>query len=291
MDNDVFIELMNIATTSVEFSFNNKMYKQIDGVAMGSPLGPALANIFVGHQEEKLFIDNNQPLIYFRYVDDTFAMVEDEFNCNRFFKQLNSLHHSFTFIHEKEVNGKLPFLDVLVEKSNTKFLISVYRKPSFSGQYNRWDSFGSKSRKNNFIGTLVHRALEICSPSKLPQKIDFTRSILCFNGYPENLINWRIKRKMKSLNYRQRKDRKNVQFTLNYHGLVTKFEKQCKTAVSLCFGAIKFCLVFSTRKMLPTVPKNVVSTKQQSMVVYQDVCRCDCRYVDRTSQKLQDRIK
>ena len=220
MDKDVFIELMNIATTSVEFSFNNKMYKQIDGVAMGSPLGPALANIFVGHQEEKLFIDNNQPLIYFRYVDDTFAMVEDEFNCNRFFKQLNLLHHSFTFIHEKEVNGKLPFLDVLVEKSNTKFLISVYRKPSFFGQYNRWDSFGSKSRKNNFIGTLVHRALEICSPSKLPQKIDFIRSILCFNGYPENLINSRINRKMKSLNYRQRKDRKNVQFTLNYHGLV-----------------------------------------------------------------------
>ena len=48
MDKDVFIELINIATTSVEFSFNNKMYKQMDGVAMGSPLGPALANIFVG---------------------------------------------------------------------------------------------------------------------------------------------------------------------------------------------------------------------------------------------------
>ena len=131
MDKDVFIELMNIPTTSVEFSFNNKRYKQIDGVAMGSPLGPALANIFIGYQEEKLFIDNNQPLIYFRYVNDTFAMFEDEFNCNRFLKQLNSLHQSFTFTHEKEVNGKLPFLDVLVEKSNTKFLTSVYRKSSF----------------------------------------------------------------------------------------------------------------------------------------------------------------
>ena len=83
IDKDVFIELMNIATTSVKFSFNNKIYKQIDGVAMGSPLGPALANIFVGYQKEKLFIDNNQPLIYFRYVDDTFAMFEDESNCNQ----------------------------------------------------------------------------------------------------------------------------------------------------------------------------------------------------------------
>ena len=49
--------------------------------------------------------------------------------------------------------------------------------------------------------------------------------------------------------------------------------------------------MFSTRKMFPTVRKDVMPTKQQSMVVYQYVCRCDCWYVDRTSQRLQDRIK
>ena len=51
----VFIELMKSVTFGVEFSFNDIMYKQTDGVAMGSPLGPALANIFVGFYEEKLF--------------------------------------------------------------------------------------------------------------------------------------------------------------------------------------------------------------------------------------------
>ena len=104
---------------------------------MGSQLGPAQAIIFVGCNEEYLFIDNNQALTYFRCVDAIFAMAEDESNCNHFFKQLNLLRQSFTFTHEKIVNGKLPFLDVLVKKSDTKFLNSVYRKPLFTGQYNR----------------------------------------------------------------------------------------------------------------------------------------------------------
>ena len=73
---NVFVELMKSATSSVEFSFNNTMYKQIDGVAMGSPLGPALANIFVGDYEEKLFSQTQKPPIYFRYVDDMFVKLK-----------------------------------------------------------------------------------------------------------------------------------------------------------------------------------------------------------------------
>ena len=52
---EFFIELMGIATKSVSFSFNEIMYCQIEGISMGSPLGPILANIFVGFQERHLF--------------------------------------------------------------------------------------------------------------------------------------------------------------------------------------------------------------------------------------------
>ena len=50
-DND-FHDLLNLATKESFFTFNNKLYIQVDGVAMGSPLGPSFANIFLSHQEE-----------------------------------------------------------------------------------------------------------------------------------------------------------------------------------------------------------------------------------------------
>lgn len=46
----IFSELMKFSTMSVEFSFDVMLYRQIDGILMGSPLGPILANIFVGVQ-------------------------------------------------------------------------------------------------------------------------------------------------------------------------------------------------------------------------------------------------
>ena len=51
----IFVELIELATKSVAFSFNDTMYRQVDGISMGSPLGPILANIFVGFYEKLLF--------------------------------------------------------------------------------------------------------------------------------------------------------------------------------------------------------------------------------------------
>ena len=49
-------EMLHMAVLNFEFSFNNEMYRQIDGVAMGLPLRPILANIFVGYLEYNFFL-------------------------------------------------------------------------------------------------------------------------------------------------------------------------------------------------------------------------------------------
>ena len=98
---DIFKELLLFATKDVEFSFNNLMYRQTDGVAMGSPLGPLLANVFVGSLEERLFNQSNLPLLYKRYVDDVFAIFSRKDQCYDFLQRLNLLHPSIQFTCEE----------------------------------------------------------------------------------------------------------------------------------------------------------------------------------------------
>ena len=164
---------MLIATRGMEFSFNNKMYKQLDGVAMGSPLGPALVNIFVVFHESRRFDNTVKPGVYFRYVHNTFVIFSSELDCDCFHDKLSLLHPALNFTVEKEQNNSLSFLDVLVQKEGTGFLTSVYRrKPTFTGQYIRCNSFSPKSRKISLIKTLVHRALMIYSKTELGSELD-----------------------------------------------------------------------------------------------------------------------
>ena len=149
----IFVELMEMATSSAEFSLNDIMHCQIDGVAMGSPLGPALAIIFVGYYESKLFQTTSKPEMYYRYMDDTVVVFNNEDECDLFLDSLNSLHPSLRFTLEKESNLAVPFLDVLVEKSPSTFITSIYRKPTFTGQYLRWNSFNPWKRETNLILT------------------------------------------------------------------------------------------------------------------------------------------
>ena len=167
------------------------MHRQIDGVVMGSPLGPALANILLATKKRNFSISPKG-----RYVDDTFAIFNNEEDCNTFLTHLNSLHPSLRFTYEKESNHFLLFLDVLVERHDSEFLTSVYRKPTFTGQYLRWNSFSPEKRKINLIGTLVYRAFMICFKSKLDPELGKIRSILLENGYPKHAINSALKQKL-----------------------------------------------------------------------------------------------
>ena len=66
---------------------------------------------------------------------------------------------------------------------------------------------------------------------------------------------------------------------------------QIKTAVKRCYFAVEPCIFYTTRQLVPAAKKDVLSALYQSNIVYQFLCHCDSRYVNRTSHRLQPRIK
>ena len=171
------------------------MHRQIDGITMGSLLSPTLVNIFVGCQEVKLFNIAKRLLVYFQYVDDTFVIFNNDKTATLFSPTSTPFIPHYTS-PTKRIPITLPFLDVLVERHDLEFLISVYRKPTFTGQYLHCNSFNPQKQKINLIGTLVHSAFMICSKSKLDPELGKIHSILLENGYLEHAINLAFKRKL-----------------------------------------------------------------------------------------------
>ena len=73
-------KLFLFATSQTHFIFNSKFYKKIDRVAMGSPLAPVLANIFMGLYKSKWLNEYNfhKPKFYLRYPDDILAAFDNK---------------------------------------------------------------------------------------------------------------------------------------------------------------------------------------------------------------------
>ena len=102
---DVFRYLVTVVTKESFFMLNNKVYKQTDGVAMGTPTGSHLANIVMCRFENKLLKDCPQSLkavFYIRYVDDIFVMVSSLDQAEKFKMCLSSKHPNINFSLEKE---------------------------------------------------------------------------------------------------------------------------------------------------------------------------------------------
>ena len=72
---------------------------------------------------------------------------------------------------------------------------------------------------------------------------------------------------------------------------MSKFEKQITSAVKRCFFSVKPRVIFNTGQLFPAIKKDVLPSHHHSNVIYQFVCHCDSRYVGRTSQRLEERIK
>ena len=111
------------------FIFDNTLYKQIDGVAMGSPLEATLADAFLCHYE-KLWLDSCppefKPVVYRRYVGVIFVLFKSKDHLLLFTKYMNTRHKNLKFTFVFEQNNSFSFLDVkIIVQNRSYFYITV----------------------------------------------------------------------------------------------------------------------------------------------------------------------
>ena len=91
------------------------VYQEIDGLSMGSPLAPLLANWFVSDLETVLFHKHSEPKMYCRYLDDIFFVFCNDKQGTEFNEKLNNLHKTMIFTMETSTTNQLPFLDITIK--------------------------------------------------------------------------------------------------------------------------------------------------------------------------------
>ena len=228
-------------------------------------------------------------------MDDTFVILETKYK-EEFFHHINTVdsHIKFTVENTRE-DGSIPFLDSLITPNQDGSLqTKVYRKPTHTNQYLKWDSHHAISNKYSVISSLLHRAKNICSSQELwKQEQKQIQDALTLSKYPM----WAINR-MKTKTSAPRNNNNNQSsgptyrssITVPYNeGLSEAFKNLCKRyGIEVHFKSGK------TIKDELVAPKDKDHITKKSGVIYRyscDMLECDEEYIGETARTFGERFK
>ena len=177
------------------FVFEDKCYKQTNGLFMGSRLSPILSNIYMD-----FFIRlvrskaKTCPKLWLIYVDDSFIIWNQNFGeFSEFLNLINNLRpNNIKFTVEYENERKLPFLDLIVERNGNNLSFDLYQKPSNVKRYLNFNSNHHLRAKLAVIDSLILRCF-LLSPEKCDLRLKEVIKDLLNNNYPKDLILKRIR--------------------------------------------------------------------------------------------------
>jgi hypothetical protein len=294
-----FVSLLKVCIDQNYFKFNGEYYQQLDGLAMGSPLSPLLAELFMDYFEEKLFSDNsvNTKNIYcwFRYVDDVFAIwTGTDRQLDNFLTTLNTQCKGIQFTCEKEKEGKLNFLDVTVSKTEKKFGYSIFRKTTATDHIIPSDSRHHISHKLSTFHFLLNRLLDIpLSKNAFDQELEIIKAIAVSNGYKVSMIEKMLRKKYRTrahhLLYAPAKTgEKNSRWCkLTYYGIISE-------EIGSLFPKEKFRIAFSNNNNLRKFLNNTKDKVQplENSGIYKLQCNeCSATYIGQSGRSIRTRVE
>lgn len=277
------------------FEFNDNIYMAKEGLIMGNPLSPLLAELFMDNLESKIHNHklSKNFLFWFRYVDDIFACFTGNVRqLNIFSNFINSLHNRIEFTLETEKNNSINFLDLTITRINNKLDFSIFHKPSHTDITIHNNSTHPYSHKLAAYNSYIHRLLNIpLSLDNFNKELNIIKQIAVNNGFQTSLIDTIVKNKQykKAINmvypYIPLKDNNNFH-TLTYIGKPTE-------VISKYLRKRGSKLAFKTSNKLGKFIKNNKSKvkKQDKSGVYRLKCgSCDKVYIGQTGRPFKKRI-
>ncbi|XP_033182429.1 uncharacterized protein LOC117153005 [Anabas testudineus] len=181
--------LLDLCLNTTYFTYRGD--KKRHGCAMGSPVSPIVANLYIEEVEKKALnsFPGTTPTHWFRYADDTWVKIKIQ-EVQSFTDHINSVDTNISFTREDTKDNRLAFLDcAVIIGTGGRLEIEVYRKPH-TGQYLLFDSHHPLQHKIGVIRTLNHRAQNIPTSIEAQTKEDrHLKTALRTCGYPKWAFN------------------------------------------------------------------------------------------------------
>lgn len=282
------------------FTFNDRIYKQEEGLSMGSPVSPLMADIFMDHLENNHILTPKNPVFhhikfYRRYVDDCLLILEvEEANptntTNRLLEFVNKVHKNIKFTIEIEEHATINFLDLTLRREDNNISYNIYRKPTQTDNVIPMSSNHPMQHKLASFRCYTRRALKIpMKKQDLLTELNIIKQIAQENGYPTKIVD----------NFHNKWGEKEE---LPIQGALTKFTSLpfigplSYKIQNILKANLPIRIAFKTHKTLGkllTYNKDKVEHKNKSGV-YQLSCStagCKTIYVGQTTRNLETRIK
>ena len=190
-DRGLYLQALELCLISTYFLFHGQVYEQTEGAAMGSPLSPIIAEIFMNYSENT-FLNSAflRPKLWLRYVDNCLLIWNHgEEKLQHFLIFVNNQHVNIKFAMETEVDQKLPFLDVLItrkEEGNLGF--KIYRKPTPTNKYTDASSHHHPAQLAGIMKTLFHRMNKLCDKESIKKENENLKKAFLLNGFSSKQI-------------------------------------------------------------------------------------------------------
>ena len=282
-----YIKLLTLCMKFGGFTFNSDEYSQHSGLAMGSPLSPVAACLFMEWLEKHHYQGiMGRDVIWTRYVDDVLVVVPKSMNLEEKLDALNSVDVKIQFTLEKEKQGSLAFLDTeIIRQDQVKF--KVYRKPTNKECYVHFYSGHSDRVKRGVVIGFFLRAFRICSKEYLDEELEHIISSFTKLKYPKGFL---LNLKQKALHIRTKskigKKKKDERY------LTIPISRPAETIASQ-LETTGFKVAFTSGKKVGDMfTKKKRDNTQDKSVVYKVPCgACDKSYIGETGRGIETRFK